>query len=279
MKNDKNVPVRKDFFVWNEPVGRRSSISNTGNRPGNNPSIFPFGGYRIRHERGVGMRRMQDLPAIDRPREKIARAGAGILSDRELVAAIIGRGTKGCDVLALSERILQIIRDMPDGGRFCELAAIQGMGPARAAQIEACCEFGRRLFAEDRHCRITRPEDVLPSVEGLREKKQEHFVCLTLSGAGEVIGNRIVTVGLLNHSLVHPREVFADAIADRAASIICVHNHPSGSLEPSEQDLAITGQLAHAGEILGIRLIDHLIITRKGHFSMREHGLLQSAGP
>ncbi len=89
---------------------------------------------------------------------------------------------------------------------------------------------------------VTRPEDIIPHVAYLKDKRQEHFICITLNGAGEILGTRTITLGLLNHSLVHPREVFADAITDRAASIICVHNHPSGSLEPSSQDIAITNQ-------------------------------------
>ena len=122
--------------------------------------------------------------------------------------------------------------------------------------------------------KISRPEDALPLLQGIPGKKQEHFICITLNGAGEVLGNRIITVGLLNHSLVHPREVFADAITDRAASIICVHNHPSGTLEPSPQDLEVTRQLTEAGAILGIRLMDHLIVTKNGHLSMKERGYL-----
>ena len=119
----------------------------------------------------------------------------------------------------------------------------------------ACFELGRRYFTttSDGH-KIARPEDILPLVAHCKDKKQEYFICITLNGAGEVLGNRIVTVGLLNHSLVHPREVFADAITDRAASIICVHNHPSGSLEPSSQDIAITAQLRDAGSLVGIQL-------------------------
>jgi DNA repair protein RadC len=108
----------------------------------------------------------------------------------------------------------------------------------------------------------------------MRDKRQEHFVCITLNGAGEVLDARIITVGLLNHSLVHPREVFADAITDRAASVICVHNHPSGSLEPSPQDIAITTQLKEAGLLLGIQLIDHIIVTKSGYLSLKERGLL-----
>ena len=124
------------------------------------------------------------------------------------------------------------------------MEAVHGMGPAKAAQISACFELSRRYPEKDPVpiLRVTRPEDVIAILNGLEFKKQEHFICITLNGAGEVLGNRIITVGLLNHSLVHPREVFADAITDRAASIICVHNHPSGTLEPSPQDLEVTRQ-------------------------------------
>jgi DNA repair protein RadC len=130
------------------------------------------------------------------------------------------------------------------------------------------------MFKTGENVKITKPEDILPLIAEYRQKRQEHFICLTLNGAGEVLGNRVITVGLLNHSLVHPREVFAEAITDRAASIICVHNHPSGSLEPSSQDIAITNQLREAGSLIGIQLIDHIIVTKNGHTSMREKGLL-----
>ncbi|MDD1719186.1 MAG: DNA repair protein RadC [Methanoregulaceae archaeon] len=222
------------------------------------------------------MKKMRDLPDADRPREKIARNGAGVLTDRELIAAIVGSGTREKDVFEISKEILGHFGNNPGSLTFRDLIAIPGVGPTKAAQIAACLEIGRRHFGKGENGRtiVTRPEDVLPLVEMLRGKKQEYFICLTLSGAGEVLENRTVTVGLLNHSLVHPREVYADAITDRAASIICVHNHPSGSLEPSDQDIAITRQLAEAGGILGIRLLDHIIITKQGHLSMKERGLI-----
>lgn len=105
-------------------------------------------------------------------------------------------------------------------------------------------------------------------------RKQEYFLVFTLNGAGEVLHKRIVTIGLLNHSLVHPREVFADAIADRAASVILVHNHPSGTLEPSSQDVAITRQLVEAGTLLGIQVLDHIIVARDGFVTMKGRGLM-----
>ena len=122
--------------------------------------------------------------------------------------------------------------------------------------------------------KITSPEEIVEWALPWRSQPQEHFVCYSLDGAGHIIASRVITIGLLNHSLVHPRETFRGAISDNAASIICAHNHPSGSLEPSSQDIAITRQLRDAGSILGIPLVDHVIVTKTGHYSMKEHGVI-----
>lgn len=221
------------------------------------------------------MKKMKEVPVRDRPREKIASKGVTALSDTELIEAIIGRGTKNKDVRTLAKEICGLIQKHRQRIRYEDLQEIGGIGPVKASQITACFELSRRYFptgGTDTH--VTKPEDILPYITYLKGKRQEHFVCITLNGAGEVLGNRTITLGLLNHSLVHPREVFADAITDRAASIICVHNHPSGSLEPSSQDIAITNQLKEAGSIIGIQLIDHIIVSKNGHTSLRERGLL-----
>jgi len=221
------------------------------------------------------MKKMKELPVRDRPREKIACKGVSVLSDNELIEAIIGRGTKNKDVREISKEIEGLIQQHRHNLQYKDLQEVEGIGPTKASQIIACFELGRRYFKPTgTDIKVTRPEDILPLVAYLKEKRQEHFICLTLNGAGEVLGNRVITVGLLNHSLVHPREVFADAITDRAASIICVHNHPSGSLEPSSQDIAITNQLRDAGSLVGIQLIDHIIVSKNGFVSMREKGLL-----
>lgn len=221
------------------------------------------------------MKRMRDITAYDRPREKIAGKGAGCLSDQELVAAIIGRGSPGKDVVEIAKEILPLIKKDPGTVSYSELSQIAGVGPAKASQILACLEFGRRCFHDNlKGKKINAPADILPLVAFLSGKRQEHFICITLSGAHEVLAIRTVTVGLLNHSLVHPREVFADAITDRAAAVICVHNHPSGTLEPSSQDLAITRQLQEAGTLLGIQLLDHLIVTDSGWLSLKERGFM-----
>ncbi|MFA5330971.1 MAG: DNA repair protein RadC [Methanoregula sp.] len=221
------------------------------------------------------MKKMKDLPVVDRPREKIASRGAAALSDTELIEAILGRGTKNRDVRSLARDLSAVIAEKHGEVTLSELDAIEGIGPTKAAQVLACLELGRRCYGlQAEAARIQKPEDVLPLVTEFRDRHQEHFICISLNGAGEVIGKRVVTIGLLNHSLVHPREVFADAITDRAASVICVHNHPSGSLEPSSQDIAITRQLAESGVLLGIRLLDHVIISRTGFCSMKERGLV-----
>jgi len=222
-------------------------------------------------------KKMKDLPGCDRPREKIEAKGAGALTTRELIAAILGRGPRGNDVSALSVDVEQLVAEKSGDISYGDLCSIEGIGPSKASQILACFELGRRYYAgpgPDR-TKITCPRDLLPLVADIRKKRQEYFVCTTLNGAGEVIDTRTVTVGLLNHSLVHPREVFSDAVTDRAASVILAHNHPSGSLEPSPQDIAITGQLAGAGEILGIPVLDHIIVTGDGYLSMKERGFLQ----
>jgi DNA repair protein RadC len=218
------------------------------------------------------MKKIRNVLPSDRPREKIARNGAQSLSDRELVAAIIGSGMKGKDVFEVAGEVVQVL-DPLRGVQFSALAGIKGMGTAKASQVLASFELARRYLPPPvKRVKISHPVDVLPLVKFLEGKRQEHFVVVTLNGANEVIETRIVTVGLLNHSLVHPREVFADAITDRAAAVICVHNHPSGTLEPSSQDLAITRQLVEAGDLLGIRVLDHLIVTGEGFVSLKERG-------
>ncbi|MBN1165971.1 MAG: DNA repair protein RadC [Methanospirillaceae archaeon] len=221
------------------------------------------------------MKRMREIENLDRPREKIARKGVFALSDQELFAAIIGKGTRDHDVREISSRLA---RQMQNGGMLSyeELLSIEGIGPTKASVLVASFELARRygIRPDDIPVKITHPEDILPLVADIRNRMQELFLCITLNGAGEVIQKRIITMGILNHSLVHPREVFADAITDRAASIICVHNHPSGTLTPSEQDKRVTAQLAEAGKILGIDLLDHLVVTKSGYLSLREEGFL-----
>jgi DNA repair protein RadC len=219
------------------------------------------------------MKRLKELPDFDRPREKLAKKGPQALSDVELIAIIIGRGVPGRDVLQIATEISKTLKKDFTQVTYENLQHIEGVGSAKACQLVAGFELARRYLIKEEN-KITSPTDVLPLVSDIRNKKQEYFVCISLNGAGEVVGNRIITVGLVNHSLVHPREVFADVITDRAASVILLHKHPSGTLEPSKQDILMTKQLVEAGAILGIKVLDHLIVSKKGHLSMKEKGLL-----
>jgi len=217
--------------------------------------------------------RVDQLSNVDRPREKLLAKGESALSDPELLAVLLGSGTKDTGVLDLS---LKILRELD--GRLAQadprrLLAIRGVGKAKACQVLAAMELGRRHLSKQRAV-VRNAEDALPYLAAIRGEKQEHFVCLSLNGAHEVLATRVVTVGLLDSNQVHPREVYADPITDRAAAILCAHNHPSGTLEASSEDLAITRRLCQAGELLGIRVLDHLIVTKDGYLSLREAGHL-----
>lgn len=219
------------------------------------------------------MKTIKDMPEHSRPREKLREKGASALTDEELVAAILGRGVKGLDVVAMSRSVAKLIRDHKKNLSVDHLTSVPGMGLAKAAQILSAFELARRHLLKET-VKITSAKDVLPLIADIAGKKQEYFVCISLNGANEVIENRIVTIGLVNSSQIHPREVFADVIADRAASVIFAHNHPSGELRPSNTDSKTHKQLAEAGKILGIRVLDHIIVTRKGYFSFQEAGLM-----
>jgi DNA repair protein RadC len=219
------------------------------------------------------MKKFKDLSAAERPREKLQAKGPEALSDLELLAILLGSGTKGSDVLAVAGRILKVLDGRNEKLGAEELQAIEGVGPAKASLIAAALEFARRRIRPE-GLRISFPADVLPLIRHYADRRQEHFICVSLNGANEVIAARVVSVGLVNKTQVHPREVFADPITDRASAVIVAHNHPSGSLEPSREDIDITGQLKSAGEILGIRLLDHVIFDSKGYYSFLEKGLI-----
>ena len=218
-------------------------------------------------------KRIQEIPPADRPREKLLRMGAGALSDQELLAVLLGRGTPGLDVLALAARLARLIDEKGLGVRAEDLLQFAGVGDAKATLILAAIEFARRRIKPE-GSRIETPADLLPHIRHYADRKQEHFLCAGINGANEILNIRVVSIGLIDRSPVHPREVFADALADRASAVIVAHNHPSGGLEPSASDLAITAQLKAAGAILGIELLDLIIFNRTGYFSFLEAGVL-----
>jgi len=207
----------------------------------------------------------------DRPREKLLQKGAEALSDLELMAILLGKGTEGHDVMTLAGRILKILDATNNHPALEELQKIEGIGPAKATLIAAALEFSRRRIRPEGF-KISFPPDVLPLIRHYADRKQEHFLCVSLNGANEVIATRVVSVGLVNRTQVHPREVFADPITDRATAVIIAHNHPAGGLMPSKEDIEITQRLKAAGETLGIKLLDHIIFNHKGYYSFLENG-------
>ena len=207
--------------------------------------------------------KISDRHPLDRPREKLARYGTARLSDLELLMAIIGSGNKQADVGKIAREVLKIVRKKGGDVSYDDLRGVVGLGDAKIPVIVASLELARRYLLDSDQPIIDSPEKAVELLVDIRDKKQEYFVCLTLDGANRLIAKRVVTIGTLTASLVHPREVFADAIADRAASIIVAHNHPSGSLRPSQVDITTTERLKHAGELLGVPLVYHLIITKQ----------------
>ncbi len=221
----------------------------------------------------IPMKNIHDIPHFERPREKLTSLGAQALSDLELLVILLGSGVPGQNVFQIAKTILRKIDINGTGPDVKSLMAIDGVGHAKACQILASFEFARRRLFRNL-VSIQTEQDVLPLISHIADKKQENFICISLNGANEVIGNRIVTVGLLNSTQIHPREVFADVISDRAAAVILAHNHPSGILKPSPEDKALTKQLVEAGRILGISVFDHIIITKKGYLSFKKEGLI-----
>ena len=204
---------------------------------------------------------LRDLPCVDKPREKLISRGAAALELQELIAAIIGRGTVGYDAIKIGRDVGKILMKKTYETTVEDLQDVLGMGSAKACQIIAALELARRFPPpEERRAVISGPKDILPFVAQYRYEKQENLIVISLTGANEVLGVRLVTRGILDNCQAHPREIFADAIAERAAAIILVHNHPSGRLVASQQDIHLTQEIKRCGELLGIPLLDHLII-------------------
>jgi DNA repair protein RadC len=219
------------------------------------------------------MKKIKDLPVQERPREKLLEKGAGALSDQELLAIILGKGSQKNDVLSLAKLLIKTIDEKGIKVQAKDILDIDGIGEAKATTIAAAFEFVRRRIKPE-GLKIKFPVDVLPLIQHYGDRKQEHFLCISINGANEVMNIRVVTIGLLNKSQVHPREVFADVIAERASAVIVAHNHPHGDLQPSNEDIAVTKTIKEAASILGIGLLDHIIFNNKGYYSFVEHNAL-----
>jgi DNA repair protein RadC len=215
------------------------------------------------------------MPRVERPREKLMRYGPEKLSDEELLALLLRTGARGVTVLDLAGELLRRFgrADIAKAG-FAELRAAPGLGPARACEIAAAFELGRRYLNGKKAGIYLKPRDIWEELRDVRDQKKEHFVVFYLDTRNQEIKRDIVSIGTLNYNLVHPREVFEPAVKNLAASVIVAHNHPSGCLEPSDEDLSLTKRLAQAGKLLGIELLDHVIVTREGFMSFKQKGLL-----
>lgn len=209
---------------------------------------------------------IKSLDKQDRPREKLLAKGVKYLTDLELLQVVIGSGVQGADVVKISKETLKILEKNNGQATLDELSEIKGVSTATASKMVASLELTSRFVKSG--LKLNSSEDILPLVADLRTKKQEHFVTITIDGGNRVIQRRLISVGTLNASLVHPRDVFSGALEDNAASIILVHNHPSSTLEPSQADIEVTKRLKEAGKLFGINLIDHFIITATEHIKI-----------
>lgn len=223
---------------------------------------------------------IKEMPISERPREKMVSSDPSLVSNRELLAILIGNGTRKHTALQLADRLLH--RDSRGIRHLSECTindfmSIEGIGKAKACRLMAAVELGRRLatvnFREER--RITSSEDVAAAcMEKMRHLKKEHFNALLLNAKGMVIGESNISVGDLSGSIVHPREAFKSAVERSAHSVVFVHNHPSGDPTPSKEDINITKRLVQAGKVMGIAVHDHVIIGDGTHISLREEGVM-----
>lgn len=213
---------------------------------------------------------MKDFLEQDRPREKLERYGPEKLSDAELLAILLRTGTKDLNVLELARKVLQKYKGKHVSDvTVTELKEIHGLGTAKACEIVACFELGRRVLKDKPTIVHLTAKDVWERMADVRASKKEHFVVFYLDSRNKENERAIISVGTLNASLVHPREVFELAIQHSARGIILSHNHPSGDPTPSQEDLDMTRTLISAGDILGITVLDHVIVTKDAWRSMK----------
>ena len=219
--------------------------------------------------------KIKDLPKVDRPREKLQKYGVDKLSRSELLAIVLRTGIKGKNVVELSKQVLNIITRIGiENITLKDLLEVKGLGPTKAGQIISSLELSKRLLKEKVTDLIMSPKDVWHEMRDVRDNKREHFVVFYLDTRNQIIKREVISVGTLNASLIHPREVFEPAIRYSTAQIIIAHNHPSGITDPSEIDKEVTKRLVEAGKLLGIEVLDHIIVSKNSYNSLKDIGIL-----
>lgn len=222
---------------------------------------------------------IRDVHLADRPRERLVRQGAASLSNQELIAILLRTGTRNESVLVLANRVLSSfdkIQDLKDA-TIEEYTKVKGVGQAKATVLLAATELGKRLYQQHTEDRFTirSPEDAAAYLmTDMTSLKQEHFVVLFMNVKNEVLHKQTIFIGSLNSAIVHPREIFREAVKRSAASIICAHNHPSGNPTPSPEDIEVTKRLTEAGALMGIEVLDHVIIGDHQFISLKEKGYM-----
>ena len=225
----------------------------------------------------MGMK-IKDLPVDERPIEKLIKHGANNLTNEELISIIIKTGIVGESAKILATRIISELKDITELKKlnYHQLKKIKGIGPTKASTLLACIELGSRIERPTKKIidtKISNTKDVFEYFkEIIKDAKQEYFYCIYLDNKKIVLQNKLLFIGTLNYSVVHPREIFKEAYLLSASSIICVHNHPSGSLEPSNEDKALTSRLVDIGKTFGIHVIDHIIVSDTSYYSFYENG-------
>ena len=220
-------------------------------------------------------KKIKDLPKVERPREKLMQYGPEKLSNSELLAILLRFGKRGENVIELANKILKrFSKDELPSLTFNDLKDYPGLGPAKACEIIACFELGKRLLKDKKAEIYLEPKEIWEELKDLRDHRKEHFVIFYLDSRNQEIKREIISVGSLNANLVHPREVFEPAVRNFAAQIVLAHNHPSGDPEPSEDDLILTRRLVESGKILGIEVADHIIVAKDKFFSFKNKGII-----
>ena len=216
---------------------------------------------------------LQPKPHI---RELTLANGMSYPSNEELIMLILGKGTARMNIEKLSSKVISVINESSTENLIQNLTAIDGIGTSRALSIAAAIELGDRRHRTTKSA-IKTPSDIIPYVKHFALEKREHFITVTANGSNEILSIRVISVGTINRTLIHPREVFAEALKEHASAIICCHNHPYGPCFPSKADIETTRILQKSAAILGISFLDHIIINEESFFSFLEHGMLSNS--